>query len=120
MPQLSEEGKSSYLGRSWCSRAEQAKKSAEVIVGCCGINRKADQRRSSEPTARPVRQRDKPEGLNVKMLLMRYGVVLMCDSLTRPKISLHLLIHNPVSNLHFNFNPKYCLQFLNPSLWSGA
>ena len=40
--------------------------------------------------------------------------------LTRPKISLHFLIHNPVSNLHFNFNPKYCLQFLNPSLWSGA
>ena len=40
--------------------------------------------------------------------------------LTRPKKSLHFLFHNPVSNLQFNFNPKYCLQFLNPSLLRSA
>jgi len=56
-------------------------------------------------------------------LFERLGNVYDCEALailTRPKISLHFLIHNPVSNLHFNFNPKYSLQFLIPSLWSGA
>jgi len=41
-------------------------------------------------------------------------------SLSRPDFSLHFLVLNPVSNLHFLFNPKYGLQFLNLSLWSGA
>ena len=40
---------------------------------------------------------------------------------SRPEFSLHFLIINPVTNLHFIFNPKYCLLlFLNLSLWSEA
>ncbi len=38
----------------------------------------------------------------------------------RPEFSLHFLLLNPISNLHFIFNPKYSLLFLNFSLWSGA
>jgi len=40
--------------------------------------------------------------------------------LTRPEFSLHFLVLNPVSNLHFIFNPKHGLLFLNLSLWSEA
>ena len=40
--------------------------------------------------------------------------------LTRPSFSLHFLLLNPDSNLHFVFNPKYGLLFLNLSLCSGA
>ena len=32
-------------------------------------------------------------------------------TLTRPENSWHLLINNPDTSLHINFNPKYCLQF---------
>lgn len=39
---------------------------------------------------------------------------------SRPEFSLHFLLLNPVSNLHFIFNPKYSLLFLNLSLWRGA
>ncbi len=41
--------------------------------------------------------------------------------MSRPEKSLHFLLLNPVTNLHFIFNPKYSLLiFLIPSLWSGA
>ena len=39
---------------------------------------------------------------------------------SRPDFSLHFLLLSPVSNLHFIFNPKYGLLFLNLSWWSGA
>jgi len=42
------------------------------------------------------------------------------SSVSRPGFSLHFLLLNPISNLHFIFNPKYSLLFLNLSLWSGA
>jgi len=40
--------------------------------------------------------------------------------LSRPKKKLQILFHNPVTNLHIYFNPKYNLLFLYPSLWSGT
>lgn len=50
------------------------------------------------------------------------AVLQMCHlwagkkQMSRPKKSLHILLHNPVTNLHIYFNPKYNLLFLNPSL----
>jgi len=48
------------------------------------------------------------------------GVYGESSTLTRPEFSLHFSLLNPVSNLHFIFNPKYSLLFLNLSLCSGA
>jgi len=47
---------------------------------------------------------------------MCVGTLPAVGQVSRPDFSLHFLVLNPVSNLHFIFNPKYGLQFLNLSL----
>jgi len=42
------------------------------------------------------------------------------EPVSRPGFSLHFLLLNPISNLHFIFNPKYNLLFLNLSLFRFA